>query len=1536
MAVDNSSKAAPISNPDPAFNFGEECPGPAPEDEDVKLVLTRADLSNLLCSINTKWKHRLQALDEVVRLTTGDSLSINERSAIFKEFTPFLALQIMDLRSAVVRATCGAIESVVRVRSAEICPFAPVLLEALLNVQKITIKVISASAAKCAEFMVKTIQDDIECKLLSTVADGAKHTNARVRTQSITAARFQLESKRTGAEISPERSTSSRNRIMSDIISRGVIDAKVEVRIAALWCLYEFSKVAEEESNRIISTLNRATRCHFDEEISSKTPFREEKSKKRKRKRPRKKAAHSLAIRAVISRLAEERRRTGSFSPNDPRSPVEIHVSPKPKGAEGRTTGEEGARETAVGDAEAGAVQPIQLDGSLVRLDFGSPKRSAAAGQDGSVGAPVSTGEICCKMDLSNDDSDDSIPKSPPRKQRKPSPPMGDEGPGTEKRCVSEELLAEQVEQLLKSDSIEDQKSDSMNNFSLQSFLGLEAPTITERMTKYLAQNDICDLLMRFLSRLPDGVSPWKSSVHNADDPFHFCKFDRENETELNNNKMSYRLMKLINPETGMSDPPADFLEKKGHLILLHALACWSPESSGNCFHACGVLQKFAENFPKIILKAITTKPGDRLFHNFLFSGLHSANSADTAVEIFSVSERGDDTKELRSKLFAQIEELDFINRVMEITTSPSTPERVSSAYANFLAKLLDEMSRIEGGDTFFAGRIRRMTTELITAICNSDGAHPTWQRIQCIKLVNQFYTNLSQKGFPVDVNPLMALLGMPNPDPIMNHCIDEFPHFADAICVHLPELCAALENEGIHTFALPAGSTTSTQFSVFKASLLQLFCALSVHSDTAELVAAPALSRAFPSQLPRALWETLSRWLFELRSNNIFQCYFKKLFVATVKLKDPETLRLLLQEMDLLSKLLDFYSSEASRTVLHSFILDLSTTLMRRIDPKWKIPRKSAIPAPQAQSDQGVPASLRPVRVGWGSLKDAMMDLSDDAENQESGPSQLQENPESGPSQSQENPESDISQSQQILECDSNKSPENPECHNSESELKMQLENPESAMIDLADVSTSEAVSSSGNIPSTLQPISNLTTPVGDTAAQRIIAALYENSEDIENQNPESDSPTENPESVSPNPESVLTDRESDYQPITDEDMAALDQSFASVIAGQVGNTQRVTMVMSHAHSDTEDDEISAPDATQLWLKEFLESHEKWQAFIPVLTSEIDRQSKSDCKVPAHSDMDVLENVMFQEIQSRLNSVSESENKDNSTESNDTNMNEGGANGPGANGPGAAEPGANGSGANGPGASEPGANGSGSDEPGATEPGANGSGSDEPGATEPGANGSGTDEPGANESGATEASMGEPSAVEQSVAEIRSVEPNIGEGSANVLCASSDDIRIESNSSNVVSSNELSAIEPGANESGVNESGVNEPGANEPGANESGVNEPGANDHSANEPSANESGANESTVMESTVIEPGANESGANGHSMNEPGVNEPGVNESDANEHSPKEPGANESGANEHSLKEHGATQSDCSDGNTGIAMVEDVEMEIADAVY
>ncbi|ETO09103.1 hypothetical protein RFI_28289 [Reticulomyxa filosa] len=143
------------------------------EDEN-KEPMTLEEILPIIDNKKSDWKERLRALRDLALHFTKDAGShLHKTPSEFQQemerFKEPLALQILEMRSAVCRAACQYTAEIIIFRKQQMLPFVPFLLHKLFEARRNSIKVIAESAYNCGQVMIQNVSDNDQHILLDTL-----------------------------------------------------------------------------------------------------------------------------------------------------------------------------------------------------------------------------------------------------------------------------------------------------------------------------------------------------------------------------------------------------------------------------------------------------------------------------------------------------------------------------------------------------------------------------------------------------------------------------------------------------------------------------------------------------------------------------------------------------------------------------------------------------------------------------------------------------------------------------------------------------------------------------------------------------------------------------------------------------------------------------------------------------------------------------------------------------------------------------------------------------------------------------------------------------------------------------------------------------------------------------------------------------------------------------------------------------------------------------------------------------------------------
>ncbi|ETO17075.1 hypothetical protein RFI_20261 [Reticulomyxa filosa] len=278
-------------NTQEAIHGKEDLRTDAFENEDATQgPMTLEQIMPVLDNKKSDWKERLRALRDLSLHFTNDTTSPlyknhEEFVKTMEQFKEPLALQILEMRSAVSRAACQYTAEIIMFRKEEILPFTPFLLHKLFEARRNSIKVIAESAYNCGQVLVQNVRDNSEHIVLNALITEFDTKFAVVRETILEFIGIILEliDQVYHREVYLDK--------IELLMNRAIADADGKVRTQAFQTLALLSFIDEPRSHKIMDDMSNAAKKRY-EEVRGQTPEPQKagkaKSKGKKKIQPKK------------------------------------------------------------------------------------------------------------------------------------------------------------------------------------------------------------------------------------------------------------------------------------------------------------------------------------------------------------------------------------------------------------------------------------------------------------------------------------------------------------------------------------------------------------------------------------------------------------------------------------------------------------------------------------------------------------------------------------------------------------------------------------------------------------------------------------------------------------------------------------------------------------------------------------------------------------------------------------------------------------------------------------------------------------------------------------------------------------------------------------------------------------------------------------------------------------------------------------------------------------------------------------------------
>jgi hypothetical protein len=464
------------------------------------------------------------------------------------------------------------------------------------------------------------------------------------------------------------------------------------------------------------------------------------------------------------------------------------------------------------------------------------------------------------------------------------------------------------------------------NQLLLSKLLDLENPMLTDKMIDFLLHDGVFETLVGFISRVPITFNYEEIAFNSLEPTPTAQRYDEDymnsaEENELLATRRSYNVMQILSTQR-TTQSLLSVLEKRIPSILIRLLATFHTQSKGNFYHVAAVLTKLTNLYPVAVLDCCNSKQGKILFLR-MFEYLHESPVADLILTLLTAQAE----KSKKNALFTQMKKHKVLDSVTEKLCSSISPQLIVSAQADFILQYIAKVSNADYLTSMLTdiGKEGGIVERLANSITSIN--YPDWQRKQCTNVLFELITATENRE--IDISDAANPQGANNPfasKRVMNPMFGLKGKVFQTLKAQIKQLTNTLlieeSKESNNTANSPAitfsSYSVSKPFSQARFALFRLISKVCLVQPSATLA------------IPLSAWASLIDYFFLYKHNSFYLLAFRDLFLVILHggAEQLEVLKLILQQLHLVDKLIENYHTENKGSTLDSYILDIASHL--------------------------------------------------------------------------------------------------------------------------------------------------------------------------------------------------------------------------------------------------------------------------------------------------------------------------------------------------------------------------------------------------------------------------------------------------------------------------------------------------------------------------------------------------------------------------------------------------------------------------------
>ncbi|GAA5797864.1 hypothetical protein HPULCUR_003260 [Helicostylum pulchrum] len=426
----------------------------------------------------------------------------------------------------------------------------------------------------------------------------------------------------------------------------------------------------------------------------------------------------------------------------------------------------------------------------------------------------------------------------------------------------------------------------------IEKLLQFSTPRLDVKIVNVLFLEGMMDIFMTHVSRLDTSKPAVDLDRCSFEEKIRYSNHKRDLD-DIDALKRSYHAMEFLSGTT------ANHLwvqNAKFYDIVNHLFEVFLPNSNGNFNHFFKIFQHLIRRHPCDMLDVVIMRNNASILFNYLLPYLTESSIMDAILGLIFVRDINPETKEDREKCHTKLQELGFLEWIVDATKLKEFPEYVEAAQEFFL-RVIEEASQVDNGDLLFKGlRTEKgvyIMETLVKQVIDSPPSEKRERTINIIKLLvksGMLTTRASSMSQPVQ-GPLYYIS----------------LRSQDLLVKHIPEFCLlfAKDRQSSNTRIKPLTTSDMDLLDIIYQTLYNA-------NEKTQMLAST----------PSAFWKILVNSFFEKSSSNIYHTLFYRLVCLTLAINYEPTLIVLVRKQSLITRLIEAYQDRERVTETRGFIL--------------------------------------------------------------------------------------------------------------------------------------------------------------------------------------------------------------------------------------------------------------------------------------------------------------------------------------------------------------------------------------------------------------------------------------------------------------------------------------------------------------------------------------------------------------------------------------------------------------------------------------
>ncbi|CDH51778.1 hypothetical protein RO3G_10973 [Lichtheimia corymbifera JMRC:FSU:9682] len=413
----------------------------------------------------------------------------------------------------------------------------------------------------------------------------------------------------------------------------------------------------------------------------------------------------------------------------------------------------------------------------------------------------------------------------------------------------------------------------------VRKLLQLSSPRMDIKIVSVLLHEGVMDIFMSHISRLEEEQDSASSSSPSLSDRINYAGYKRDTD-DFEATKRSYHAMELL---CGTSANHYWVQDSCFQTIVTHLLDVLSPNSDGNLNHFGKIFQHMVRRHPCDMMNYMILDGDASKFFDILMPYLAHGPITDSILSLLFVYDNNEESRTKRQSSLEMLSSHGFLQWFLDAIQLADHPD-FSNAAKDLFLRIVEEASQMDGSAPLFNELMEDAGADIVSFLVKfiKDQA-PSRSRQHTINMLK----SLATSGSP----PTRASsTAQPIQGPLYSIC----HRVRELLTDHIPALCNIILED---YDSQPSHPLTLSHMAILDI----IYSTLSDASDKESTL----------DSVPDAFWKLYIDLFFEKTTSSIYHTMFYKIFYLLLSTNYEPILSTILQEHDLITRMIQSYSKD-------------------------------------------------------------------------------------------------------------------------------------------------------------------------------------------------------------------------------------------------------------------------------------------------------------------------------------------------------------------------------------------------------------------------------------------------------------------------------------------------------------------------------------------------------------------------------------------------------------------------------------------------